>query len=905
MTSMLAPLLSTKLYRPTPRLDLVERPHLFERLDEALRLGHSLILISAPAGFGKTMLVSSWIEDARKTTNNPNEGAVGSNSIIANRAAWLSMDADDDRPTRFWSYVIAALQTVDEELGQTAQGILRSPKLSSFDVLVTHLINDLAEQSSPLLLVLDDYHAIRNSAVHASITFLLEHAPPQLHLVIISRTDPLLPLSLLRGRREITELRAAQLRFTDEETKFLFNEILNLGLSVDDIEALERCTEGWITGLQLAAHSLRGHSDASAFIRDFAGSNRYVLDYLMEEVLRRQSEEIQAFLLQTAILERMTSELCEAVTGQDGGAEILISLERANLFVIPLDDQRQWYRYHQLFADLLRHQLTTAGERLGCATPRILHQRASAWYEAHNLPDEAIHHALSGQDFTQAAELIEEAATAYTARGELPQVLAWLKALPEALLHARPGLCVHMAWVRLLTGHWDTALPHIQRTERLARESERADLLGSTAALRAYRAVEVADATTAVDCAERALELLPRDDGVGRSVTAFTLGNAHRLGNDLEGATRAYRKAVAWGKEADVIAILAPAVSALSRLHVSRGQLHEAEKVCQEALEWLSGPDGRLSPIAADVCSRLGDLYYEWNDLETALPYLQRGVELGRANMNAGLLVSNYVSLARALRASGDAAGADEALNDAERLCREREVHPRVANLLVARLGYLTVIRQDTKAAEAWIAKHALQADDEPSYVRRETYVILAQALTLMDHYDEALALLTRLGEMAEATGGTGNLIEVQACRAMTQQARGETEKAVRSLTGAVHLAEPEGYVRTFIDRGTPLVELLRQVAVRGTAPAYVGELLAAIGEVDEEPSHAVLVEPLTDREMEVLRLIAAGLSNAEIAQELYVAVSTVKKHINHLYGKLRVHRRTQAVARARELNLL
>jgi LuxR family maltose regulon positive regulatory protein len=462
-----------------------------------------------------------------------------------------------------------------------------------------------------------------------------------------------------------------------------------------------------------------------------------------------------------------------------------------------------------------------------------------------------------------------------------------------------------MAWVRLLTGRWDLALPHVQRAEKLARANERKELLGSTAALRAYRAVEVGDAATAVACAERALEWLPPDDGIGRSITAFSLGNAHRLRNDLEGATQAYRKAAAWGGEAKALSILAPAVSALSRLHVSRGQLRAAERACTEALEALSGPGGRLSPIAADVCSRLGDLYYEWNDLETALTYLRRGVELGRANMNAGLLTSNYVSLARALRASGDATGADEALDAASRLCREREVHPRIANLLAARRGNLTVARRDAEAAEAWIAEHALEASDAPSYARRESYVALSQALTLLGRDDEALALLARLREMAEGSGCTGDLIEIQACRAVALRARGQTGRAVESLADAVRLAEPEGYVRTFVDRGAPLVELLRQVAMRGIAPTYVGELLAALGEADEEPGQAALVEPLTDREMEVLRLIAAGLSNAEIAQELYVAVSTVKKHINHLYGKLGVHRRTKAVARARELNLL
>jgi LuxR family maltose regulon positive regulatory protein len=438
--------------------------------------------------------------------------------------------------------------------------------------------------------------------------------------------------------------------------------------------------------------------------------------------------------------------------------------------------------------------------------------------------------------------------------------------------------------------------------------------LGHTASIRAYRAVEVPDIARAIEQAERARRLLPREARVTRSIALFTLGNAYRFNNDLARATDAYEQAVALGKEAEVVHILAPSVSALGRLRVQCGQLHRAAQVYRETLDRLSGPGGGLSPIAADVCSRLGDLYYEWNDLETAFSYLRRGVELGRAGMNAGLLVSNTLSLAWALRAHGDVSEADAALQTADDLCRERGIHPRIRNLRIAHHGRLHVMRGDREAAARWMTDNTLGVEDELGYAWQETYVALAQALTLLGRYDQALSLLARLLRMAQQVGCNGHVIKIQACRAMVFGAQDRADDAVAALSPALHLAEPEGYVRTFVDCGPMMADLLKQVALAGTAPAYVGTLLAAFKsegpsvhtvKAGTDPARAALVEPLTDRELEVLRLIAAGLSNAEIAQELYVALSTVKKHINHLYGKLQVHRRIEAVVKARELGLL
>jgi len=895
------PLLTTKLHRPAPRQDLVDRPHLHHRLDEALCLSHKLILVSAPAGFGKTTLVATWLASSEQH---------------ASHAAWLSLDDKDNETSRFWTYIIAALNTVDEDLGKGALIALRASQRPPLEEIITQLINDLNQHSTPLLLVLDDFHTIRRQELHASLAFLMEHAPPHLHLIITSRTDPPLPLPRLRGRRQITEVRAAQLRFSEEEAVALFNRVLDLDLSEDEIDALETRTEGWITGLQLAALTLRGRPDAAAFIREFAGSNRYVLDYLVEEVLHRQPEHLQAFLLQTSILDRLTSGLCEAVTGHDDSAGTLAQLEHDNLFLVPLDDKRQWYRYHHLFADLLRHQLTAIGQHLGCAPEQTLHRRASVWYQDHDLPDEAIHHAFASGDTDRAADLIDDAAPACLARGELPRLLAWLERLPDGLLHRRPELCLHAAWVRLLNGRWDLALPHLERAEQLAPTAPSTDrrdaVLGAAASIRAYRAVELPDAPSAVEHAQEALDRLPDDDAIGRSIAAYTLGNARRLGNDLEGAADAFSEAIALGRAADVLHIVAPSVSALCRIHVSRGQLRRAARTCREAIENLSALGGDLPPIAADICGRLGDLHYEWNELDTALRYLKRGVELGRANYNAGLLASNYVSLARGLRAHGDTAQADDALRAASDLCRERGIHPRIVNLLTARKGLLTVARRDAAAAKAWIAAHNLSADDGPTYARLETYVTLSQVLTFLSRPDQALTLLTRLRLMSQEAGCTGDLIGIQACQALALRARGEHDAAVSALADAVRRAKPEGYVRTFVDRGASIGELLRRVALRGTHPNYVGKLLAAVEAAPPVPlkpnvdaANEALIEPLTDRELEVLRLIAAGLSNADIADQLYIAVSTVKKHINHLYGKLEVHRRTQAVARARELDLL
>ncbi|MBN1262376.1 MAG: LuxR family transcriptional regulator [Anaerolineae bacterium] len=886
-------ILSTKLHIPPPRSDWVTRERLLARLDEADVKEQRLTLISAPAGFGKTSLLCAW------AARHPNQ------------VGWFSLDTEDNTPVRFWAYLIAALQTVAPCVGEEILAALDSPQLPPTDLLLTHLINDLDRLTTRCYLVLDDYHAIDARALHDLVAFLVEHAPPQLHLVVASRSDPPWSLHLLRARRQMVELRASDLRFSSPEIRCLFKEILRLDVSSEDITLLDRRTEGWITGLQLAAHSLQGRRDASSFVREFAGSNRFVLDYLVEEVLSRQPLAVQSFLMQTAVLERMTGPLCEALTGQAGGAAMLQHLEEANLFLIPLDDNRQWYRYHALFADLLRYQLSVTGAALGCASPAVLHQRASIWYETEEIWDEAIHHALVAGDFDRAAGLIESTAMLTMARGELAQMSTWIRALPETIVGAHPWLCVYQAWINVLGGQWDLAPSYLERAEAGARSKvhgpDHDSLLGHVASIQAYRAVEVLDIGRAIDLANRAEALLPEKARVGRSINAFTLGNAYRFGNDLERAIEAYKRAVAFGKAADVRHILAPTTSALGRLHVRRGELHLAEQLYRDTLERLSGPGGRLPPIAAGVCGHLGDLYYEWNDLETALSYLRQGQTLSRYWMNASIGIALGVSLAKVLRVLGEVGEADAIVQEAAAQVRDHSVGLRVANLLTAHQGYVCVFRQDREAATRWIFDNALSVQDDLSYVTYETYVALMRVLILLRRYGEADMLARRLLSMVERSGCAGNALELRVIQAVMFQEQGLQDEALAVLSRTFPLARSEQYIRTFLDHGASILQPLIKLVAQGISLDYI-ELLVSAFRLDvssdalfQAPDSA-LTEPLTERELEVLRLMTAGLNNTEIAQTLFVALSTVKKHINHIFSKLNVQDRTQAVIRAREL---
>jgi len=834
-----------------------------------------MTLVSAPAGFGKTTLLSDWLRQADRA------------------AAWLSLDEGENDPVRFLAYLIAALQRIDPDIGQTAQAMLYAPRGESQpEPLLTTLINDIVANAEPFLLVLDDYHVIEASPVHRAVSFLLDHLPPfeqGMHLVVATRADPPLPLARLRGRGQLTELHAADLRFTLKEAAAYFNEAMALTLSAEQVAALEQRTEGWIVGLQLAALSLQGQENVASFVRAFSGSQRYVLDYLTEEALNRQTQEIQAFLLQTAILARLSGSLCDAVIQGTGSQQVLEALEAANLFLVPLDEQRRWYRYHHLFGDILRQRLA---REMGDLVPE-LHRRASAWYEREGLIAEAIGHALTCGDFERAAHLIQEAGWAIFTRGEMTTILGWIALLPHHIVRANPRLSILHAWAMAKSGDLDGA-------ERSLREF--GDSFGEVTAVRAYVAGVRGDLPQAVKLSQRALALLPAEDLVVRAIVAQNLGVAYYWSGDPAAAIQALTEAVALSRAAGQSSQTLTAMAILGRAYEMQAALRQAMDTYREALELGQGEDRRPAPFACMAYVGMASVLYEWNDLAAAKQHALEGVRLSRLGGFIAYQVFGHALLARVCEAQGDRDSALENIEQAERL-GQGSGYALVTALATDLRVRLWLAQGNLLAAARWASGCPLQPADELDAAIEIEQAAVARMLIAQDRLDEALRLLASLLEAAQAAGRTAHVIKVRALQALAFQAQGEGGRALSTLEHVLSLAEPEGYVRTFVDEGEAMARLLRCALAGGTAPGYVSRLLAAFGE--NPPVAQTLVEPLTERELEVLRLIAGGLSNREIAQQLVVAVSTVKSHINHLYGKLEVKNRTQAVARGRELELL
>ena len=874
---MVTQLLATKLYIPPLRPELVPRPRLIERLNESSRSGHKLMLVSAPAGFGKTTLVVEWL----RQTDQP--------------FAWLSLDEGDNDPVRFFTYLLVALQRVDPDIGKTAQAMLQAAQPPPPEPLLTGLINDIAETPHPFIFVLDDYHTINTQSIHDSLAFLLEHLAPQMHLIIAARADPPLPIARLRGRGQLTELHAADLRFTTNEVGAFLNEMMGLALSAKHVAALERRTEGWIAGLQLAALSMQGRDDVSGFIQAFTGSHRYVLDYLTEEVLNRQSKDIQAFLLQTAILDTLTGSLCDVVTGRADSHRTLEALEAANLFLIPLDEERRWYRYHHLFADLLRHHLQRERSDL---VPE-LHRRASAWYEENGLIPEAVSHALASGDAERAAGLIEWTAWLVLTRGEMTTLLGWLDALPNDLVRSRPLLGVLRAWALAFKGEWDGVESQLQ-------EIDVQPVAGDVAAVRAYAASIHGDVPSTIRFAQEALELLAEEKWFSRGIVALSLGIAYQSSGELVAAGQALTKAIAFSLAAGQRHMTMVATAILGQVQEMQGRLRQAIQTHREALELASDTGSRPVPVACMAYVGIAEPLYEWNDLDGAMRYAMQGIKLSELGGFVSYALAGHAILAQVYQAQGDVDSALEVIQKAERLAHRHD-YAYVMAVVAELRARLWVARGNVAAASRWAREHRLSAVDDLGVPHEIEQMAVARVLIAEGQPGEALRLLALLLEVVEAAGRIGSMIKILALQAHAFQAQGDVDPALSALERALSLAEPEGYVRTFVDEGEPMARLLRRAMAQGIAPNYVSKLLAAFGEAVEPPPSVVqpLIEPLSERELEVLRLIAAGLSNREIAQELVVAVSTVKSHINHIYGKLAVTSRTQAVAKAQALDLL
>ena len=903
--AMASPLLETKIYIPRPHRGVVPRPRLLDRLNRGSE--SKLTLVSAPAGFGKTTLLAEWL-----AAMPANGGSAG----------WLSLDPSDSEPASFWTYLIAALQTAAPEVGATSLSLLRSPQPPG-DAVLAALLNELNAISNDVVLVLDDYHVIDSPEVQDGMAFLIDHLPPRVHLVIATRADPGLPLARLRARGELLEIRAADLRFTPDEAAAYLNDVMGLAVTAQDVVALERRTEGWIAALQLAAISMQGRDDIPGFIAGFAGDDRYIVDYLIEEVLRRQPDHVRSFLLRTAVLSRLTGALCDAVTGESDGRSTLEALDRGNLFLVPLDDRRRWYRYHHLFADMLRARLLDEQPEL---VPE-LHRRASHWYEQNGERSEAISHALAAEDFARAADLIELAIPAMRSARQESAALRWLKALPDDVIALRPVLSVHYAGALLLIGQFDRVEPRLRDAERwlssipdlderpnatspsvVVDGEEFRSLAGTIAMYRAAVALGMGNVADTMYHARRVPDLVPEDDDLRRASAAGLLGLAYWTSGDLGAAHRSYSECVARLRKIGYFSDILGCTIALADIRIAQGRLRDAMSTYERGLQLVTEQDPAPLRGAPDMHVGMSELLRERNRLDAALQHLHAGKELGE---HAGMPQNRYrwrVAMARIRKAEGNLDSALELLDEAERLY-VGDLFPNVRPIAAQR-AQVWIAQGHLDAAVAWARERGLSPDGDLTYLREFEHITLARVLMASrdraDDRDEALALLLRLLHAAEAGQRTGSVIEILVLQALAQAAEGDGSAALGSLEGALTLAEPEGYVRVFVDEGPSMAALLEAAASQGIAPNYVRQLLSAFGRTeDRKPFDQSLIEPLSERELEVLRLLATDLDGPEIARELVVSLHTVRSHTKSIYAKLGVNNRRTAVRRAEELDLL
>jgi LuxR family maltose regulon positive regulatory protein len=904
-------LLATKLHVPRPQPGFVPRPRLVQALSQGLARGR--VLICAPAGFGKTSMLADWARSGGRPV------------------AWLGLDAGDNDPARFWRYVVAALDRAQPGIAERLGPLLRPPAPRSFEGLVTALINELAVQpgQEEVLLILDDYHLVDADPVHESVAFLLENLPPGLLLVVSGRADPPLPLTRLRARGQMAELRAAELRFTTDEAAALLGAAAGPDLPDTAVVALTARTEGWAAGLQLAALSLRGRTDAAGFVAAFSGSHRFVLDYLADEVLDGQPRQVRTFLLETSVLERLSGELCDAVTGRSGSQAMLHHIEQAGLFLVPLDEVRGWWRYHHLFADLLRARL----EEEQPGRVQDLHRAAAAWSDEHDLGDAAVRHALAAGNAAWAARLVERYVGSLLRRGEGATLRRWLSVLPAELLRARPRLCVAQAFIAVVGGQVEAIEPPLDDAERaFAATSGQpheppigpvggvlANVPAGIAFLRAELARLRGDAVRAADWDRQALAQLGENDFYLRTLVRASLAAADWLRGQLGQAERSLAEVLAERRAAGEGYLATRVCHDLGQVQRAQGSLDAALATYRQALE-LAGEGSGEPPHLGMAHVGLAEVLYERDELGAALDHATRGVTLCRQLAFTPPLAAGLSILARIRQAHGDAAAATAAIGEAG----QAELSPQVVALLnpvPSQRARLLLAQGDVTAASQWAKAAGFSPEDEPDYPREPAYLLLARVLLAQDRPGPALTLLQRLLATAASQGRIGNVIEIQALRAMALAARGDHAGALGALAEAVTLACPQGYVRVFADEGAAMRALLTRLSAarkdqrapaRDIDPDYLAALLRACRQASAAPpsrrAAAALpgmAERLTDREMEVLRLLAAGKSNQRIAHELVVALDTVKKHVTHVLSKLGAANRTEAVARARQLDLI
>ncbi|MDF2627219.1 MAG: ATP-dependent transcriptional regulator [Symbiobacteriaceae bacterium] len=884
-------LLRTKLFAPRSRPRTVARPRLIARLTEGLQ--GRLTLIAAPPGFGKTSLVAAW-----------RSGEPGDRTPLA----WLSVDEGDNDPVRFWTYVAAALETVRSGAGADALSLLQATGRSlSMEAVLMALINGMAELPDDFVLALDDCHLIRAEPIHEGLAFLVEHLPPHAHLLLIARADPPLPLARLRARGDLVEVRAKDLRFTPEEAADLLVRVQGLALSAQEMQDLTARTEGWVAGLQLAALSLQGLEDVSGFMADLMGSNRFIVDYLAEEVLQRQPADMQRFLLQTSVLDRLSGPLCDAVTGRPESQALLERLESGNLFTVALDGERRWYRYHGLFADMLKARLL---QQCPDEVPGLC-VRASEWYEQQDMAVEAARAALAGGAYDRAARLIAGLGDAVMQRGEGETLRGLIESLPDEVVRASPGLCVFHARTLLIQMKIDAYLERLQAAEAAlaGREGDPA-IRGRVAALKSFYARTQGDARRSLELAEAALALLPADDPGWRILATISLAAACHLTGQREKAGTALREVVRLSESAGDVYQTTLTTCLLAEFYGQQGALQRAWETYQAALQ-VGGGQGERMPCAGMAFVGMAGLHLEWGEPEAAERLVLEGVSRGLKGGHPDTQLRAYPVLAGILHARGESALNSPLLGElAQALGRGRfTVVGQIFDTLRAR-----ICLQEGQVGEAVrLGQHAGPDPFQGAALFDPT--VYARLLAAQGRPEEAVAVLRGQLAVYEQTDAMGLAVQVLIAMAGACQAAGDAEAAVAALEQAMVRGEPAGFFRSFIDEGAPMVPLLR-AAARGTAaPAFARRLLTAMGEEPEraapgvqrppQPPAELLAEPLSDRETEVLLLVAEGLSNQEIADRAFIAVGTVKRHLHNILAKLEAKDRREALARARRLGLL
>ncbi len=867
----------------------------------------ALTLISAPAGFGKTTLLTEWF---------------GNTSDAARRAGWLALDAADNEPAIFGAYLVAALRSIAPDVGDTAESLLQASQ--PLHAATASLINDLEWLDIDVALVLDDYHLIDSSEIHDAVCFLVEHAPPRLHLVLATRADPPMPLARWRARRDLLEIRTADLRFTSDEAASYFTDSMHLHLSAEEVSALEARTEGWIAALQLAALSLRDCDDVGAFIDNFTGDDRFVVDYLVEEVLDRQPEATRSFLLHTSVLDRLTGGLCDAVTLGIDGRATLEQLDRSNLFLVALDDRRHWYRYHHLFADVLHARLTHEDPSL----IDELHRRASAWYSANGEPAKAIQHAMAGHDLDEAARLIELAAPTLRQSRQDGTLRRWLEALPTDIFTDRPVLAICLVGARMATGDTTGVESLLRQVEASLNRADGSPIVFDTELFehlpaqlliqRAGLALLAGDLDSTRTYASRALALVEPTDHLRQGSSTALLALAHWTAGDLDAAVRRYTETISELIAADHLPDMLGCSLALADIQIAQGKLTDAKRTFESGLRWTTEHAGLRG--AADMHAGLSEVLIERNDLDAAAHHLETSNELGES---AGLPQHAYrwrVTMARLLRAYGDLDGALELIDQAAPLY-DTDFSPPVRPVSAMR-ARVQLARGELDAALEWVTERGLTVDDAVSYVHEYEHITLARILIARQavapdtsRLDGAIAMLERLLAAADNGGRTGTTIEVLILQATAHDARGDTAAAIAAVDEALRRAEPEGHIRLFLHAGPSVTSLLRSLASRSHATAHARRVLAAIDVTvssprsdtpadTSPPRQRMLVDELSSRELDVLRLLRSDLSGPEIARELHVSMNTLRTHTKNIYTKLGATSRREATRRATEHDL-